>query len=48
MMLGLKQQLREGQTFPITLTFEQAGSVEVTVRIGKVGAMDDPGVGAGG
>jgi len=48
MMLGLKQQLQEGQSFPLTLTFEQAGSVEVTVRIGKVGAMDDPGVGAGG
>ena len=41
MMLGLNQQLKEGQTFPLTLSFEQAGVIEVTVRIGKAGAMDD-------
>lgn len=48
MMIGLTQPLREGQTFPLTLTFEKAGAVGVTVRIGKVGAMDDPGAGGGG
>ena len=34
MFIGLKAPLEEGQTFPLTLTFEQAGeiTVEVTVR----------------
>lgn len=41
MLLGLKQPLREGQSFPLTLTFEKAGVVEVTVSVGKIGAMDD-------
>ncbi|WP_225769698.1 copper chaperone PCu(A)C [Inquilinus sp. Marseille-Q2685] len=48
MMLGLTQPLREGQTFPLTLTFETAHSVEVTVRIGKIGAMEVPGAAGGG
>lgn len=48
MMLGLTQPLREGQTFPLTLTFEKAHIAEVTVRIGKVGAMESPGAGGGG
>lgn len=41
LMLGIKQQLMEGQTFRLTLTFEKTAPVEVTVRVGKVGAMDD-------
>lgn len=41
LMMNLKQQLQEGQTFPLTLTFEKTGAVEVTVKVGKVGAMDD-------
>jgi copper(I)-binding protein len=41
LMLRIKQQLEEGETFPLTLTFEKAGPIEVTVRVGKVGAMDD-------
>jgi len=41
LMMKLKGQLQEGQSFPLTLTFEKAGTVEVTVKIGKVGAMDD-------
>ena len=41
LMMKLKQQLQEGQSFPLTLTFEKAGAIEVTVKIGKVGAMDD-------
>ena len=41
LMMKLKQQLQEGQTFPLTLTFEKGGAVEVTVKVGKVGAMDD-------
>jgi len=41
LMMKLKQQLQEGQTFPLTLTFEKTGAVEVTGKVGKVGAMDD-------
>jgi hypothetical protein len=34
MFIGLKAPLEDGQTFPLTLTFEKAGetTVEVTVR----------------
>ncbi len=39
MMVGLKQPLKEGKTFPLTLNFEKAGKVDVTVPIEKVGAM---------
>jgi periplasmic copper chaperone A len=39
-MLRIKQQLKQGETFPLTLTFEKAGPIEATVRVGKVGAMD--------
>jgi copper(I)-binding protein len=39
MLTGLAQPLREGQTFPLTLTFEKAGPREVTVKVEKVGAM---------
>jgi len=41
LMLRIKQQLKQGETFPLTLTFEKAGPIEVTVKVGKVGAMDD-------
>ena len=41
LMLGLKQPLKQGQTFPLTLTFQKAGVVDVTVKVGAVGAMDD-------
>ena len=41
LMLRIKHQLKQGETFPLTLTFEKAGPIEVTVRVGKVGAMDD-------
>ena len=45
MIVGLKQPLREGQTFPLTLRFEKAGDMQVTVSIEKAGAMqhDDMG-----
>ena len=39
MMVGLKQPLKEGDTFPLTLTFEKAGKIDVTVSVAKVGAM---------
>jgi copper(I)-binding protein len=33
MLIGLKQPLVAGRTFPLTLTFERAGSVEVQVKV---------------
>ena len=41
MMVGLKQPLTKGQTFPLTLEFEKAGKVEVQVPIAKVGARGE-------
>lgn len=38
MLIGLKQALKEGGSFPLTLTFEKAGSVTVTVPVQKAGA----------
>ncbi|MGD9507582.1 MAG: copper chaperone PCu(A)C [Geminicoccaceae bacterium] len=35
MLIGLKQPLVEGQEFPLTLDFEQAGAVTVEVAIEK-------------
>lgn len=39
MLLGLKGPLREGQSFPMTLTFEKAGTRDVNVAVEKLGAM---------
>ena len=47
MLMGLNRQLKEGESFPLTLDFDKAGKVEVTVKIGKLGAMgpmDMPGM----
>lgn len=33
MLMGLKEKLEEGQTLPLTLTFENAGDVKVDVPI---------------
>jgi copper(I)-binding protein len=38
MLIGLKQRLKEGQSFPMTLTFEKAGTLHVTVATEKAGA----------
>ena len=38
MLMGLSAPLREGQSFPLTLTFEKAGAREVTVAVEKPGA----------
>ena len=35
MLIGLKQPLQAGATFPITLTFEKAGKVEVPVVVDR-------------
>jgi periplasmic copper chaperone A len=39
MLTGLAQPLTEGQTFPLTLTFDKAGARDVTVTVQKVGSM---------
>ena len=33
MLIGLKEPLKEGATFPMTLQFERAGTVEVNVVV---------------
>jgi len=39
MFLGLKGKLEEGSMFPVTLTFEKAGDIEVMVHVKASGAM---------
>lgn len=43
MLVNLKQPLVEGTTLPLELTFARAGRIGVSVLVGKVGAMADPG-----
>lgn len=38
MMLGLKKALKPGDKFPLTLTFEKAGKVELSVAVEDIGA----------
>jgi periplasmic copper chaperone A len=38
MLMGLKQPLKQGDAFPVTLTFEKAGPVTATVTVEKLGA----------
>lgn len=40
MLIGLKGPLKEGKRFPLTLTFQRAGTVEVEVPILAPGARD--------
>ena len=39
MLIGLKQPLREGETFPLTLTFAHAGALTVEVPVKAVGEI---------
>ena len=39
MLEGLKKPLRAGQSFPLSLTFEKAGTRTVQVAVQQVGAM---------
>jgi len=39
MLMGLKAPLKAGATFPMTFTFEQAGSIEVEVHVTTATAM---------
>jgi hypothetical protein len=38
MLIGLKQPLKAGQSFPLTLSFDKAGTRTVEVAVEKVGA----------
>ena len=40
MLMELDEPLVEGSTFPMTLIFENAGPVEVTVAVQGIGAME--------
>lgn len=42
MLMGLKAPLKEGQMFPMTLTFAKAGRVNVKVMVHGPGAMMHP------
>jgi periplasmic copper chaperone A len=42
MLVELKQALKEGDTVPLTLTFEKAGPVSVTATVEKAGASAMP------
>jgi copper(I)-binding protein len=39
MLIDLKQPLKQGDSFPMSLTFEKAGTIQVTVKVEKPGAM---------
>ncbi|WP_341705384.1 DUF1775 domain-containing protein [Ferrovibrio sp.] len=41
MLIGLKQPLKEGSHFPLTLTFQKAGAVTLDIPVMKAGAMPD-------
>ncbi|MDA0656909.1 MAG: copper chaperone PCu(A)C [Proteobacteria bacterium] len=43
MLFGLKSPLKEGDSFPLTLTFKNAGPKIVTVTIGKIGPQSGHG-----
>jgi hypothetical protein len=40
MLIGLRQSLKEGVHFPMTLIFTKAGKIEVEVSVEKAGAMN--------
>jgi copper(I)-binding protein len=42
MIMGLESPLEEGASHPLTLTFEQAGSLETSFVVHAVGAMTGP------
>lgn len=43
MLMGLKQPLRQGEVFPLTLTFAKAGAVTVEVPVKTAAEMMPPG-----
>jgi copper(I)-binding protein len=45
MLMDLKQPLKDGDTFPLTLTFEKAGHIDVTVKVAKTDPTGGGGMG---
>src|SRR3546814_18933890 len=39
MLIGLKQPLHEGERFPLTLTFEKAGTITVEITVEGIASM---------
>ncbi|HET7714537.1 MAG TPA: copper chaperone PCu(A)C [Bauldia sp.] len=48
MFIDLKAPLREGDDFPVTITFEKAGSIETFLHVKAIGAKDAGGDQGGG
>lgn len=46
MLVDLEQPLVQGTSFPLTLSFERAGTIQVNVRMGSAGASTPPSHGA--
>jgi len=42
MLIGLQHPLKEGETFPITLTFRRAGAMQVQAIVAALGASSSP------
>ncbi|MDQ7990612.1 MAG: copper chaperone PCu(A)C [Candidatus Dactylopiibacterium sp.] len=42
MFMGLKTPLKQGESFPLRLHFEQAGEIEVSVKVEALGASAAP------
>ncbi|KQQ91031.1 copper chaperone PCu(A)C [Aureimonas sp. Leaf324] len=40
MLVGIKEPFKQGDMVPVTLTFEKAGSVEVELDVGSMGAKE--------
>ncbi len=47
MLFNLQQQAKDGERFPLTLTFEKAGAVEVEVAVQKDAPLAEPVQGEG-
>lgn len=47
MLIGLKKPLTAGESFPLTLTFEKAGNISVTVPIQAMGNVQEKNGGTG-
>jgi copper(I)-binding protein len=45
MLIGLKQPLVDGESFPLTLGLDEAGTIEVTVEVTREGRTDHSGHG---
>lgn len=43
MLMGLKNPLKPGDSFPLTLNFERAAPITVTVKVGTMGGHDQMG-----